>query len=479
MTCHGNAALSKAKHLRHLGLKIQGLRRPPEGAKSEDMTAEPLIARKGAPLKGEARVPGDKSISHRALIFGAMAVGETQISGLLEGEDVLATAAVLRALGADVERLGEGTWRVRGRGVSGFREPAGALDFGNSGTGARLLMGMLAQQPLRATLIGDSSLQSRPMGRVMGPLSDMGVEFAAAEGGRLPLTLTSPDRPRPITYELPTPSAQVKSAILLAGLAAPGTTQVIEPLATRDHTERMARAFGADISVEETSNGRVISVTGHAELLPTEVVVPSDPSSAAFPVVAGLIVPGSDVLVPGVLINETRAGLFTTLKEMGADITFENTRDVAGEEIADIRAKASTLEGVSVPASRAPSMIDEYPVLSIAAAYANGETVMNGVGELRVKESDRLAAVAAGLRAVGADVDEADETLTVRGKGGLKGGGKVATHLDHRIAMSFLVGGMAAETPVTVDDGAMIATSLPTFVDLMNGLGAKVERANR
>jgi len=443
------------------------------------MTQQPLTARKGGPLKGEARVPGDKSLSHRALIFGALAVGETRVSGLLEGEDVLATAGALRALGAEISRDDAGVWHIRGRGVGGFSEPDGILDLGNSGTGARLLMGVVAQQPLTVVFAGDASLQSRPMGRVMGPLTQMGVGFEAREGGRLPLTLRGPERLRPIRYELPVPSAQVKSAVLLAGLAAPGITTVVEREATRDHTERMARAFGAEIDVSQEEGATVIRLTGQRELQPAEVVVSADPSSAAFPVVAALITPGSDLTVPGVLMNPARIGLYETLQAMGANIEYENSREVAGEPVADIHVRASALNGVDVPPERAPSMIDEYPVLAVAAAFASGTTTMQGLGELRVKESDRLAAVAAGLKAIGVAVDEGADSLSVTGgAGAVPGGGTVKTHLDHRIAMAFLVAGLGADAPVKVDDGAMIATSFPGFFDLMTHLGAKIERAN-
>ena len=443
------------------------------------MTAEPLIAKSAGPLRGRIRVPGDKSLSHRALIFGAMAVGETTVRGLLEGEDVMATASALRALGAEITRSEDDVWHIWGRGVGGFQEPSRVLDLGNSGTGARLLMGLAAQQPLSAVFAGDASLQSRPMGRIITPLKQMGVHIAAREGGQLPLTLTGPERLRPIRYELPVPSAQVKSAVLIAGLAAPGITSVVEREATRDHTERMARAFGAEIEVSVEDGASVIRLTGQRELVPAQVTVSGDPSSAAFPVVAALITPGSDLMVPSVLMNPTRTGLFVTLKEMGGDLTFANEREVAGEPVADIRVRASSLTGVDVPPQRAPSMIDEYPALAIAAAYANGVTTMGGLTELRVKESDRLAAVAAGLAAIGVKADEAEDSLTVTGCAGVvSGGGTVVTHMDHRIAMAFLVAGLATKSPVKVDDGAMIATSFPGFQDLMTGLGAHIERAN-
>jgi len=444
------------------------------------MAQEPLTARKGGPLLGEAPVPGDKSLSHRALIFGALAVGETRVTGLLEADDILSTAGALRALGAEIERAKDGTWHVWGRGVGGFREPAGVLDLGNSGTGARLLMGVAAQQPITAVFSGDASLQSRPMGRVTVPLSEMGVKVETREGGRLPLTLRGPDRLRPIRYELPVASAQVKSAVLLAGLAAPGITTVVEKHATRDHTERMARAYGADVETAMEDGASVIRVRGQQELTPTTVTVSADPSSAAFPIVAALITPGSEVTVPNVLMNASRTGLYQTLEAMGADIAYLNAREVAGEPVADIRVRASALKGIDVPPERAPSMIDEYPVLAIAAAFADGETTMRGLGELRVKESDRLTAVAAGLKAIGVRAEEGRDSLTVHGCAGeVPGGGTIATHMDHRIAMAFIVAGLGAEAAVKVDDGAMIATSFPNFIHLMTRLGAHIERANQ
>lgn len=447
-------------------------------AKTGVMTAQPLTARTGGPLTGEARVPGDKSLSHRALIFGAMAVGETRVRGLLESADVAATAEALRQLGAQIERHDDGTWHIWGRGVGGFAEPASALDLGNSGTGARLLLGLAAQQPITAVFTGDTSLQSRPMARVMAPLEQMGARFECRAGGRLPLTLRGPRRPRPISYELPVPSAQVKSAILLAGLAAPGATTAVEPAPTRDHTERMARAFGAEISVSKENAARIIRLTGEVELAPTELEIAGDPSSAAFLTVAALITPGSDILLPGVLVNPARTGLFQTLKEMGGDISFSNERELAGEPVADMRVHASALKGIEVPPERAPSMIDEYPVLAVAAAYAQGETTMHGLAELRVKESDRLAAIAAGLEAIGVKADAGQESLAVSGGGGeVPGGGTVKTHRDHRIAMAFLVAGLAARAPVKVDDGTMIATSFPSFLQVMQSLGASIEGA--
>jgi 3-phosphoshikimate 1-carboxyvinyltransferase len=435
------------------------------------LTAEP-----SHPLGGRIRVPGDKSISHRALIFGALAVGETRITGLLEGEDVLATAEAMRRLGAEVKRTGEGAWTVRGVGVGGLREPALPLDFGNSGTGARLVMGLVAGHPITATFTGDASLSRRPMGRVITPLTQMGAAFAAREGGRLPLTLTGARAPLPITYRLPVASAQVKSAVLLAGLNAPGITTVIEPEPTRDHTERMLRAFGAHVEVEALPKGGfAIHLTGEQELVPSPIIVPADPSSAAFPVVAALVVPGSEIVVEGVMMNPHRAGLYTTLIEMGGDIEVMNQRDEGGEPVADLRVRASALTGVEVPPERAASMIDEYPVLAVAASFANGNTIMRGIHELRVKESDRIAATAAGLRLNGIKVHETDDSMTVDGRAGhVDGGGHVVTHMDHRIAMSFIVMGFGAQKPVTIDDASMIATSFPNFTNLMRGLGASL-----
>ncbi|MEZ5839710.1 MAG: 3-phosphoshikimate 1-carboxyvinyltransferase [Hyphomicrobiales bacterium] len=435
---------------------------------------EPLSARRSGALSGQVTVPGDKSISHRALIFSTMAVGESRISGLLESEDVLNTAAAMRALGAVVERTGTGEWRVSGVGTGGLIEPESVLDFGNSGTGARLVMGLVGGHPIAATFVGDASLSRRPMGRVLDPLKDMGVEVISRSGGRLPLTLRGPDSAVPLTYRLPVASAQVKSAVLLAGLNAPGVTTVIEPVPTRDHTERMLIGYGAELSIETAGDGgRTIRLTGRPELKPQTLAVPADPSSAAFPIVAALIVPGSDVLVTGVMLNPTRTGLIDTLLEMGADITIENERLAGGERVGDLRVRHSSLKGVTVPAGRAPSMIDEYPVLAVAAAFATGETLMLGLDELRVKESDRLAAVAYGLAANGVVAREGEAELAVTGGAGkVAGGGLVPTHLDHRIAMSFLVMGLASEKPVSVDDTAMIATSFPDFAGLMTGLGA-------
>ncbi len=442
---------------------------------SHSATPQPLTARRGASLTGRLRVPGDKSISHRSLIFGLLSAGETAISGLLEGEDVLRTADAARALGADVERLGEGRWRVRGVGIGGLASPAGVLDFGNAGTGSRLMMGVVGGHPITATFDGDASLRKRPMRRILDPLVKMGARVVSeAEGGRCPITLEGARETVPIVYETPVASAQIKSAVLLAGLNAPGRTTVVENEASRDHTERMLRHFGAEVSVEpHGSHGRRITLVGQPELTARPVVVPADPSSAAFPLVAALIVPGSDIVLEGVMMNPLRTGLITTLMEMGADIAVLDRREEGGEDVADLRVRAGTLKGVDVPAERAPSMIDEYPILAVAAAFAEGETVMRGLHELRVKESDRLEAVLAGLLAAGVDAEIAGDDLIVRG-GRVAGGGTAATHLDHRIAMSFLVLGLASEKPMQVDDGTMIATSFPTFVPLMHGLGADI-----
>ena len=440
-------------------------------------TARPLSAKRSGPLKGTVRPPGDKSISHRALMLGALAVGETSIEGLLEGEDVLSTAAAMRAFGATVRRTGPGAWRVAGLGVGGLIEPDAVIDFGNAGTGARLTMGIAASHNFAATFTGDASLVKRPMGRVFDPLRRMGAQILARAGDKLPATLKGPEALIPIEFRLNVPSAQVKSCVLLAALNSPGVTTIVEPTATRDHTERMLAAFGAAIEIDTAEDGaRVIRLEGGRSLKPQIIVVPSDPSSAAFAIVAALIVEGSDVTVENVLLNPTRTGLIETLIEMGGDIAIANQRQVGGEEVGDIRVKASRLRGVTVPAKRAPSMIDEYPVLAVAAAFAGGDTQMEGIGELRFKESDRVATVLAGLRANGVKAEDAPETLIVHGGVGggasVEGGGTVATHLDHRIAMSFLVLGLASEKPVTIDDARPIATSYPEFRNLMTGLGA-------
>ena len=436
--------------------------------------ALPMTARAGSPLKGTATVPGDKSISHRSLILGALAVGETRITGLLEGQDVLDTAKAMQAFGAEVIRTGQGAWSVHGVGVGGFAEPADVIDCGNSGTGVRLIMGAMATTAITATFTGDASLRKRPMGRVTDPLALFGAQAYGRAGGRLPMTIVGAAHPVPVRYRTPMPSAQVKSAVLLAGLNAPGQTVVLEAEATRDHSERMLAGFGAEIVTEVTAEGRVITLTGQPELKPQTIAVPSDPSSAAFPVAAALIVPGSDVLVPGIGLNPTRAGLFATLREMGADLVYENERLEGGEPVADLRARFSDLKGIEVPPDRAPSMIDEYPILSVVAANATGVTVMRGVKELRVKESDRIDAMARGLEACGVTVEEDEDTLIVhgRGPGGVPGGATCATHLDHRIAMSFLCLGLTTRKPVTVDDAGPIVTSFPIFADLMRGLGA-------
>ena len=442
-------------------------------------TPIPMTSCACGPLNGHAEVPGDKSISHRSLILGALSVGETKISGLLEGQDVLDTAKAMRAFGAEVTDLGEGNWSVHGVGVGGFAEPENIIDCGNSGTGVRLIMGVMATSPITATFTGDASLNGRPMARVIDPLSEFGCQSVGRKGGRLPMTLVGAADPVPVRYVVPVPSAQVKSAVLFAGLNAPGKTVVIEKEATRDHTERMLAGFGAEITIEVTDEGRVITLTGQPELKPQTIAVPRDPSSAAFPVCAAIIVPGSDVLVPGIGLNPTRAGLFTTLREMGADLTYENEREEGGEPVADLRARFSPdLHGIEVPVERAASMIDEYPVLSVVASFASGKTHMPGVKELRVKESDRIDAMATGLRANGVDVDEGPDWWSVHGlgHGNVKGGATCVSHLDHRIAMSFMIMGMAASNPVSLDDGGPIATSFPIFEGLMGGLGADIRR---
>ena len=422
-------------------------------------------------------MPGDKSISHRALMLGALALGETEILGLLEGEDVLRSAGAMRQLGGEVEKGADGVWRARGRGIGGLIEPQDVLDLGNAGTGARLLMGLTATHPITSFFTGDRSLRARPMGRVAEPLRRMGAEILARAGGRPPLCVIGTAEPMAITYRLPVASAQVKSAILLAGLNTPGITTVIEPEPTRDHTELMLKGFGVDVRVEETAGGRASSIVGQPEITGRRIFVPGDPSSAAFPLVAALILPGSDIVIENVGLNPHRIGLIETLLEMGAEIVIENAREEAGEKVGDIRARHGALKGVSVPSARAPAMIDEYPILAIAAAFAEGETRMQGLAELRVKESDRLAAVTRGLRACGIDAEEGKDWLIVpgKGKGGKpKGGVFIEVNLDHRIAMAFLVLGLAAEKPVSVDDGAPIDTSFPGFSALMNGLGADI-----
>jgi 3-phosphoshikimate 1-carboxyvinyltransferase len=439
----------------------------------------PLISKPCDALTGEAVVPGDKSISHRAVLFGGLTVGETRIEGLLEGEDVKRTLAAMTALGCQAEQQGPGAWTVSGCGIGGLRPADDVLDMGNSGTAARLLLGILATHPFTSFLTGDHSLRGRPMARVTAPLSQFGASFVASPGDRLPLAVTGPATAMPISYTLPVASAQVKSAVLLAGLNAPGQTTVIEPAATRDHTERMLTHFGGDIRIAEIDpadgGGRAITVTGQPELTPAPIAVPADISSAAFPLVAALILPGSQISLPAVGMNPGRTGLIVTLKEMGADIDVANERVEGGEPVADLTVRASALHGIDVPAERAPSMIDEYPILAMAAACAEGRTAMHGLAELRVKESDRLGAVTAGLEACGINVSEGEDSLEITGVVGRpKGGATVASHYDHRIAMSFLVLGMASEEPVAVDDASAILTSFPGFETLMNGLGGKI-----
>lgn len=445
----------------------------PAMSQTHEQSAQPLLSRKTAGLSGRITVPGDKSMSHRALMLGAVAIGETTITGLLEAEDVINTARAMTALGAEAARGTDGTWRVQGVGVGGLRSPGAPLDFGNSGTGVRLAMGLMATTPLTAVCTGDASLSRRPMGRVITPLGKFGARFEASEGGRLPLTLHGAKHPVPVTYTLPVASAQVKSAVLLAGLNTPGRTTVIEPTPTRDHTERMLAGFGARITVEEGEDGRHISVAGQHELRAQHLAIPGDPSSAAFPLVAALITEGSDIVIENIMLNPTRIGVIQTLIEMGADIRIENRRLAGGEEVGDLHVRHSRLQGVRVPAERAPSMIDEYPILAVAAAFAEGTTRMEGLEELRVKESDRLAAVEAGLQANGVPTNSGRDWLEVTG-GGAPGGGRVITHMDHRIAMSFLVMGMASRIYTMVDDSRFIATSFPDFTGLMNSLGARI-----
>jgi 3-phosphoshikimate 1-carboxyvinyltransferase len=441
------------------------------------MAPSPAAFKCSGALSGRVRVPGDKSISHRSLILSALAVGTSKVDGLLEGEDVLATAAAMRAMGADIQRGDDGHWTIHGLGVGALLQPGQALDMGNSGTSTRLLMGLVASHPITATFIGDASLSKRPMGRVIDPLSQMGAEFTASPGGRLPLTLRGICPAVPIEYRLPVASAQVKSAILLAGLNTPGVTRVIEPVPTRDHSERMLRGFGADLSVEQDDDGaRIISLRGEAELKPQHIVVPGDPSSAAFPAVAALLVAGSDVVIENVGLNPTRAGLFELLRMMGGRIDYLDQREVGGEPVADLRVQGSSLKGIEVPPDVAPSMIDEFPILFVAAALAEGRTVTRGLEELRVKESDRLAVMAEGLRAIGARVEETEDGLIIDGTGGekLPGGATIAARLDHRIAMSFAVAGLVSRDTVTIDDMAPVQTSFPIFTDLMRTLGAEI-----
>ena len=448
----------------------------------ENQLVTPLISHPVQGFNGVTSVPGDKSISHRALILGALAVGESVVSGLLEGDDVMATAAALRRLGASIERDSDGRWRVRGVGVGGMRSPGDVLDLGNSGTGARLLAGVIAGQPITAQLTGDASLRARPMDRIVKPLRQMGAAIQGTEGDLLPMTIAGSASPMAIEYRTPVASAQVKSAILLAGLNAPGTTTVIEPRPTRDHTETMLARFGAELDVEEAGGDTVIRLRGQPELVATAVSVAGDPSSAVFPIVAALITRNSRISVANVGLNPLRAGIFETLREMGADLSITERAGNGAEPAGDISARSSRLRGVDIPASRVPSMIDEFPVLAVAAAHAQGITVMRGLAELRLKESDRLAAMAAGLRECGVNVETADDTMVIHGVidgsgGRAEGGAEIETGKDHRIAMAFLILGMAARRAVRIDDGAMIATSFPGFVDLMNGLGARIEPA--
>jgi 3-phosphoshikimate 1-carboxyvinyltransferase len=434
----------------------------------------PLTLSARGPLRGTVTVPGDKSISHRAIMFSALAVGESRIEGLLEGEDVLATAAAMRAMGAQVERGEDGVWHVHGVGVGGLQQPAQALDMGNSGTSTRLLMGLVASHGITATFTGDASLSARPMGRVIEPLARMGAEITASPGGRLPLMLRGMCPAVPIEYTLPVASAQVKSAILLAGLNTPGITRVIEPVPTRDHSERMLRGFGAELTVEDGPDGKIISITGEAELKPQHIVVPGDPSSAGFWMVAASIVPGSEITVANVCMNPTRTGLITALRMMGADIAETNARIVGGEPVADLIVRHAPLKAIDVPADLAPSMIDEYPVLFVAASLAEGRTVARGAHELRVKESDRIAAMRAALEAAGVATEEFEDGLAIQGSAGapLAGGGSVATLLDHRIAMSMTVAALAAAQPISIDDVAPVATSYPNFFATLDALTA-------
>lgn len=438
-----------------------------------------LMSRKTRPLRGKVTVPGDKSISHRAVIMGAMAIGQSRISGLLEGQDVVGTVHAMTALGADIYRAENGDWLIHGVGVGGLCQPEGALDMGNSGTGARLIMGLVSTYPLETTFIGDRSLSCRPMRRVTEPLKKFGADFRGADGMTLPVTVSGISDPVPMEYELPVASAQVKSAILLAALNCPGKTTVIEKTPTRDHTERLFEHFGVQIETTTRKAATMITVTGHPDLAAHDMIIPGDPSSAAFVVVAALITPGSDITVENVNLNPTRTGLYQTLRQMGADISFINERLECGEPVADIRVKYSPLKGITVPERRAASMIDEYPVLAIAASFAEGETIMGGIGELRVKESDRIAVMVAGLKACGVTIDEYDDGMTVTGAMNIAGGARIKTHLDHRIAMSFLILGMATDQPLEIDDGSVIDTSFPDFTTLMNGLGANMEEISQ
>jgi len=442
--------------------------------------ARPLKSRRCGPLHGTVAIPGDKSVSHRALILGALTVGQTRITGLLEAQDVLDTAEALSSFGAHFTRHDIGRWSVWGTGVGGWAEPSNVLDFGNSGTGSRLVMGAMATTPITAVFTGDNSLRARPMARVLEPLCKYGASYTARDGGLMPVTLRGAAQAICIDHRVAVASAQVKSALLLAALGAPGRSRIVQDTLTRDHTEKMLAAFGADVSIEPLDKGEAIQVTGEVELVPCNVEVPRDPSSAAFAIVAGLIVPGSVVNIPSILLNSRRTGFIKTLIEMGADIVIENEHESGGETIGDLRVRASPLRGVEVPPDRAPSMIDEYPILAVAAAFAEGKTEMHGLDELRVKESDRLAAIAAGLSANGLIVSETSDSLTIEGRGvdGVPGGARVATQRDHRIAMSFLAMGLGSKNPVSVDDTSMIATSFPEFEKLMRDLGADLQAVN-
>ena len=466
-----------APGLRPIPIKIAGKQQSMGHATAHP---RPATACKSLALTGEIRIPGDKSISHRSLMLGGLAEGETRITGLLEGEDVINTGKAMQAMGAAIRKDGA-TWVIRGVGNGCLLAPEAPLDFGNAGTGCRLTMGLVGPYDFETTFTGDASLSGRPMGRVLDPLRQMGVQVASACGDRLPVTLRGPRAPAPISYRVPVASAQVKSAVLMAGLNTPGVTTVIEPVMTRDHTENMLRCFGAALEVDTDAGGvRTIRIEGRGRLVGQSIDVPGDPSSAAFPLVAALIVPGSDITIRNVLMNPTRTGLITTLREMGGAIDILDPRRTGGEDVADLRVRASELTAITVPAERAASMIDEYPALAIAASFARGETVMPGLAELRVKESDRLAAVARGLEINGVDCSEGEDWLSVRGRPGGKGLGAaskervVATRLDHRIAMSFLVMGLASEHPVTIDDSSFISTSFPGFIDMMADLGAEI-----
>ncbi len=436
-----------------------------------------LVSAPVSGLNGDIGVPGDKSISHRALMIGGMAVGETTIRGLLLGDDVLRTAAALEAMGVSIKRDSDDVWRVWGVGVGGLQEPDDVLDLGNSGTGARLLMGLVATHPIQVQFTGDASLRSRPMGRIATPLGQMGTQVIARDGDKMPLTVIGARMAMPIEYKLPVPSAQIKSAVLLAGLNTPGETSVIETRPSRNHTELMLRHFGATLTVtDEAPDRRVITLTGQPELESKEVVIPGDPSSAAFPLIAALITPESEITIKNIGLNPLRIGLVDTLREMGADIDVTGASDPAGEPVDYLFVRTSQLKGVTVPPERAPSMIDEYPVLAVAAAAADGVTRMQGLAELRVKESDRLAAIADGLTACGVGVEIEDDDLLVTGApASIPGGAQIESRMDHRIAMSFLVLGMTAKQPVAIDDSHHIATSFPSFVGLMKGLGADIK----